>query len=322
MSGQGIGTRRWSNLVSETQFAADLVLTGIRRVSHLPMDGDVVGQISYDQTFPLHVGLHTYTSGLERLCKLALACHGFLDTGSFASVRSYSHRITELLDALQGLDLSAFSKEMSEYLARPSDEYEPELNDWLQLYASGRGRYELLDSLSSGAEALPTWETWAEFCSRGTVSDEVRRYIDMHDATGYVLREVAASHDLESVMFGHLDEFDRRISERSAAVALAMYRRARWAASILDAVSHYTHQDLPILGEALVELRQTTDNFFAFEIAKLSDPEVVEEELLAHRENFVGPAEHDDEFDIWLDDEDESRPHGGRAGDITSDSRP
>ncbi|MFS0732992.1 hypothetical protein ABC304_13465 [Microbacterium sp. 1P10UB] len=319
MSEQGIRTRRWSNLVSETQFAADLVLTGIRRVSHLPMDGDILGQISYDQTFPLHVGLHTYTSGLERICKLALACHGFLQTGAFVPVREYSHRITELLDALQELDLSASSKATGEYLIRPVDEYEPELNNWLQRYASGAGRYELLDSLSSGAEALPTWETWAEFCSRGEVSDQVRRYIDMHYTTGYVLREVATSHDLESVASGHLEEFDHPFSEQSAAVALAMYRRARWAASILDAVSYYTHPDIPILGEALVELRQSTDNFFAFEIAKLSDPEIVGEELLAHRENFVSPSE-DGEFEDW--DADGEEPLGAEPGDVTNVPRP
>lgn len=315
MSGQGIGTRRWSNLVSETQFAADLVLTGIRRVSSLPMDGDIVGDISYDETFPLHVGLHTYTSGLERLCKLALACHGFLRTGAFVPVRGYSHRITELLDALQELDLSSFSKATGEYLDRPSDEYEPELNDWLQRYASGAGRYELLDSLSSGAEALPTWETWAEFCSRGEVSEEVRRYISMHYASGYVLREVATSHDLESVASGHLEEFDHPFSERSAAVALAMYRRARWAASVLDAVSYYTHEEIPLLGEALIELRQTTSNFFAYEIAKLSDPEVIEEELLVHREKFVSPPEGD-EFDDWGVDDEGSL--NNESGDVTN----
>lgn len=319
MSGQGIGTRRWLNLVSETQFAADLVLTGIRRVSHLPMDGDVVGQIADDRTFPLHVGLHTYTSGLERLCKLALACHGFLAIGTFVSVRGYSHRITELLDALQELDISTFSKRTGKYLSRPSDEYEPELNDWLQRHASEGGRYELLDSLSSGDETLPTWEIWADFCSRGEVSDDVRRYIDLHYATGYVLREVAESHDLESVASGHLEEFHHPFSERSVAVALAMYRRARWAASILDAISYYTHQDIPILGEALVELRQTTSNFFAFEIAKLSDPEVVEEELIAHHENFVSPSE-DDEFEDW--DADSEEPLRAETGDVISDPRP
>lgn len=298
MSEQGIGSARWSNLVSETQFAADLILTGIQRVSRLPMDGNIPGYISYDQTFPLHVGLHTYTSGLERLCKLALACHGFLKTGSFTPVRKYSHRLTELLDALGSLDLSGLPRARGQYLSRPADKYEPELNEWLERYSSGNGRYELLDSLSSGSQTLPTWETWALFCSRGAVSDEVRRCIDMHYASGHALREIATSHELESVAAGHLEEFDSSISEKSAAVGLAMYRRARWAASVLDALSYYTHQELPLLGEALVKLRQTSDNFFAFEIAKLSDQEVVEEELLEHRKRFVSPNDDDEEFDF------------------------
>jgi hypothetical protein len=260
------------------------------------MDGNNLGGVSYDQTFPLHVGLHTYTSGLERLCKLALACHGFLEDGSFSPVRKYSHRLTALLDTLGSLNLSAVEKPTSMYLTRPADEYEPELNVWLERYSSGDGRYELLDSLSSGSRTLPTWDTWVEFCSRGAVSEEVRRCIDMHDASGRALREIASFHNLESVASGHLEEFDSPISERSAAVGLAMHRRARWAASVLNALSYYTHQELPILGEALVELRQTSDNFFAFEIAKLSDPEVVEQELLDHLDTFVSPDE-DDDFD-------------------------
>ncbi len=303
MSRHGYGSSRWANLVAETQFAADLVLTGIRRVSQLPMDGGIDGRISYDQTFPLHVGLHTYTSGLERLCKLSLACDGFLASGSFKPVKGYSHKITELLDAVEQIDLTRVPKADGEHLVRPVDEYEPELNDWLERYASGSGRYELLDSLSSGAQSLPTWETWAHFCARGTVSDEVRQYIAMHTATGEVLQRVTSAHDVESVAAGHLEEFNHRLSERSAAVALAMYRRARWAASILDALSHYTHADLPILGEALVELRQTTDNFFAFEIARLSDPAVVEEELVAHFENFVEPEDDGEDPDIWLEED-------------------
>lgn len=287
--------RRWTNLVAETQFAADLVLTGVRRVSFLPMGGGITGQISYDQTFPLHVGLHTYTSGLERLCKLALACHGFLESGSFTPVRVYSHRITALLDALEGLDLSGMPNATGEYLSRPADVYGLELNEWLTRYSSGEGRYELLDSLSSGAQTLPTWDKWAEFCSKGAVSEAVHRCIDLHYASGCALREIAASHNLESVASGHLEDFNHPISESSAAVGLAMYRRARWAASVLDAVSYYTHPELPLLGEALVELRQTTDNFFAFEVAQLSDPEVVGEELVEYQENF--PMSDEEEFD-------------------------
>lgn len=291
-SAGGIGTRRWNNLVSETQFAADLILTGIGRVSRLPMEGGMFGRISYDQTFPLHVGLHTYTSGLERLCKLALACDGFLKTGSFVSARTYSHKIGSLLDAIEKLGPHGDDKR---YSARPTDEFEPELVKWLEQYSSGSGRYELLDSLSSGATDLPTWETWADFCSRGSVSDNVRWSISMHDASGDALRDIATEHLLESVAGPLLEDFSIPISEKSAAVGLAMYRRARWVASILNSLSYYTHLELPILGEALTAFTSTSDDFFAYEVARLSDPDVVEKELLDHRDHFTSSFVDDDD---------------------------
>lgn len=321
MSVPGIDSQRRSNLVSETQFAVNLVLTGIRRVSRLPMDGHMLTRARYDQTFPLHVGLHSYTSGLERLCKLALACHGFLEKGSFARVRAYSHQITVLFDALEALDLSHIATGPGTYLTRPQDDYEPELNEWLARYSSGQGRYELLDSLSSGSQTLPTWVMWAEFCSRGAVSPSVRRAINMHHASCRALREIAALHRLESVAAGYLAELDGQISFTSAAVGLAMYRRARWAASVLDAVSYYTHRGLPILGEAVVSLRQTSDDFFAFEIARLSDPEVVEVELLGHRSSFVYPEDDDEDLDCWTTEQEpiEVEASGSR---IAGNSRP
>jgi len=284
---------RWTNLVIETQVAADLVLSGIRRVSAPPMSGGIFQVVSYDQTFPLHVGLHTYTSGLERLCKLAIACHAFLQNGSFGDVRRYSHRISALLDDLEDLEVSQFTKGDAGYLRRPTGEYDPGLVAWLERYSSGQGRYELLDSLSRDDAEVLNWATWVEFCSRGSVSENVRMSVMMHRATGDAIRDIAAAHDLESAVAPHLEEFDHPIAEASAAVGLAMYRRARWAASILDAVTYYTNQGLPILGEALVELRQTSENFFAYEVARISDPDVVEEELLHHRDAFVTERDED-----------------------------
>lgn len=52
MSTQGIGSQQWSNLVSETQLAADLVLTGIRRISRLPMDGPLSALSRMTKRFP------------------------------------------------------------------------------------------------------------------------------------------------------------------------------------------------------------------------------------------------------------------------------
>jgi len=79
-----------------------------------------------------------------------------------------------------------------------------------------------------------------------------------------------------------------------------MYRLARWPALILDALTYYTHEQFPILGEALVGLEQSSDDFFAYEIARISDPDVAEEELMAHLRDFVRSEDElgeDDTFD-------------------------
>lgn len=279
--------RRWYNLVTETQFATELVLSGISRVCTLPMDTNAISRVSYDQIYPLHVGLHMYTSGLERLCKLALACHGFVLTGSFSTVRSYSHRLSELLDSLERLDLGQFNSYHPEYLCRPDDEYGDGLVEWLERYASGPGRYELLDSLSRDDAEVLTWDVWSQFCARGTVSDDVKLSIDIHRAVGDALADICVANDLESAVNPYLETIQSPLSESSAAVGLAMYRRARWAAETLGVVTHYTHEGLPILREVLNVLTQTSANFFTYEVAKISDTEPVIEELKRHAETFV-----------------------------------
>ncbi len=87
------------------------------------MEGNIFGEVAYDQTYPLYVDLHAYTSGLERLRKLVLACDGFMKEGSFSPVRGYSHRIDELLDAVGSLDLSGYRWVESKHLRRqPRDQ--------------------------------------------------------------------------------------------------------------------------------------------------------------------------------------------------------
>jgi len=122
----------------------------------------------------------------------------------------------------------------------------------------------------------------------------------MHHAIGEALRDVSSEYGLECVATPHLHELDGWISEASASVALSMYRLARWPALILDALTYYTHEQFPILGEALVGLEQSSDDFFAYEIARISDPDVAEEELMAHLRDFVRSEDElgeDDTFD-------------------------
>ena len=157
---------KWDYLVSETQFATELVVAGLRKLCTVPIQGDVPWPVSHSQTYPLHLGLHSYTSGLERLCKLTIACHGFVTVGSYTSLRSFNHKIGKLLDAVEGLDLSKVSRPGKPPVGRPADELDPDLTDALERYANGSGRYEHLDSLSNDQTDVATLNTWNQLCGR------------------------------------------------------------------------------------------------------------------------------------------------------------
>lgn len=307
---------RWRSIVTETQFATESVLEGIRRVSSLPVgwDSERLVHVSYDQTYPLQMGLMLYTSGLERLCKLALACHGLAQDGEFRNVRRFSHRLSDLLNAIEQLDLSRFASRRDEYLARPEDEFGSELVHWLERFASGGGRYELIDSLVRDDAKLLTWDTWMTFCAQGVVTDDVRLSISVHAGIGNALGDIAVANDLESAAGQYVESSQRRFSEPAVAVGLAMHRRARWVAAVLDAVTHNTDERLPILSEVTYVLTHPSDDFFMWEIANLSDREVITEELTDHVENFDYPDEDDIEEDQIFDEETGAIQHLDESG--------
>jgi hypothetical protein len=279
------------------------------------MNSDRPDALGYSEMYPLNVGLHMYTSGLERLYKLALACHRFARTGAFTSVKKYGHQLSKLTDALDGLDMTGFNSFHPEYLTRVDDEYGDELLEWLERFASGDERYEILDSLSREDADVLTWDMWVEFCSRGFDSEDVKQSISLSTAIGSALTDICIASDLESVAYPLLDAATRPLFTASAAtrplftasaaVGLAMYRRARRPAEVLASVTNYTSKELPILREAVNVLTQTTDNFFAYEIAGISDREPVIDELTTHASTFVMPARFSG--DDW-DDEEPNKP--------------
>lgn len=271
-------SKKWTNLVVETQFATELVLQGIRYICSLPMDGNRSFPITYSEEYPLSMGLHVYTSGLERLCKLAIACSEFLSTGSFGNVRQYSHKLSGLFDALESIELNESGDE-SVLLTRPSDEYGPELMEWLERYASGQGRYELIDSLSNHEVNVATWESWKALTSRGTVSSSVSECIGLQHAIYQALTDLSIRESLESSAGPFIESSFRPFSEAATSVGLAMFRRARWPAAILSKETDYTGKGLPTLSEVLYVLTTSSDAFFEYEIAQISDSEPVADEL-------------------------------------------
>lgn len=116
-----------------------------------PTDPELVKWGSRDLNYALHVGMYSYSSGLERLCKLAIACNEYATTGEFPKLRAYSHRIGALLDAVETLTTPTTGPDPSEreakYLVRPVEGLDPDLMGTVERFASGAGRYEHLDIL-------------------------------------------------------------------------------------------------------------------------------------------------------------------------------
>lgn len=276
---------RWNYLVSETQFATELVVLGLRKLCTVPVrdDGWPVGR---DRMYPLHVGLHLYTSGLERLSKLTIACHGYVTSGTFPPLRPYGHKIGQLLDAVDGLDFSLVPSLHKPRRDRPVDDLDPALTEALERFANGAGRYEHLDFLSDSNVDVGTLNTWAHFCTQVTTSARVKYINSMRSARMDAIRTLCSQGDLEASAYALLEPADPYLSDSSIGVALCLYEKASWVAYLLDSLTYYTRQDLPLLGEAVQEIETSADSFFQYSIALIEDEQVTEEELQAHFTRF------------------------------------
>lgn len=288
-----IAPGRWNYLVSETLFASELVESGIRRLCSVPIRDDD-WPVGHDQMYPLHVGLHAYVTGLERLCKLTIACHGYLATGAFSSVKPFGHKIGSLLDAVESLDLSVVALDVKGAPSRPRDDLDPTLTQALERFANGAGRYEHLDSLWDDQADVATLKTWTDLCGRVTTSDRVRDLISLRDVVVERMRRLSTYGHLEGTTYALLESLDPYLSELSSAVALRLYDKARWVAAILDALTYYTRQELPLLGEAVLRIKQPAEASFQYSVAQIEDEQATMEDLESHFEHFGQLGEEDE----------------------------
>jgi hypothetical protein len=272
----------WDSLVAEAQFATELALTGLRRLCSVPTEPDLGGRRSSDRNYSLHVGMYSYSSGLERLCKLAIACNGYAATGEFPKLRKYNHKIGKLLDAVEDLVPAGPGTSMrkAKYLARPKDDLDPDLTNMVERFANGDGRYEYLDSLWKDNPEVITFNEWSALAARVPVSEEVHELIALKDAMAYAIEAELADVGLESSSERVREDLALPTYVPSVGVTLKLYRKIRWVSAILDVATYYTSPGIPILGEVVSPtLTQSTVNFFRYDIARISDEEVVTEEL-------------------------------------------
>lgn len=271
----------WQSLVAETQFASELVLTGLRRLCAVPTDSEVLAWTGRDLNFALHVGLHAYSSGLERLCKLAIACTTYAATGEFPKLKEYSHKIGKLIDEVEALTpTGAGLSSDKEYLARPVDALDPDLIATVEDFASGAGRYEHLDSLWNDKVKVSTYDEWCALAARASVSPEVHDLMRLKDKMAHAIRSELADDGLKATGQAVVDDLELPMYEPSVGVVMSLFRRVRWVSAILDGSTHYTGRNLPILGEVVgTTFVHPSADFFQYEIARISDQYVVEEEL-------------------------------------------
>ncbi|MBG6226268.1 hypothetical protein IWX63_002858 [Arthrobacter sp. CAN_A2] len=289
----------WDSLVVETQFATELTLTGLRRLCSVPTDPALVQWGSKDSNYALHVGMYSYSSGLERLCKLAIACNGYAADGEFPKLRSYSHKIGDLLDAVEGLTPAGPGASMrrAKYLVRPSDDLDPDLTNMVDRFANGAGRYEHLDSLWNDDAKVNTYNEWSALATRASVSEEVRRLISVKEAMAKVIGSELIDDGLECTAVSVMKDLEIPTYEPSIGMVLSLFRKVRWVSTILDVATYYTSEDLPLLGEVVSRhFIHSSAKFFNYHITRIGDDLIVEEELKAACKRIrIREAEPDDE---------------------------
>lgn len=291
----------WKNIVAETQFATELSLNGLRRLCTVPSGStDLWG--SSEQNYALHVGLYSYTSGLERICKLAISCYGYVRDGKFSKFKT-NHDLEKLLDAVEALDLTKIDihKQDNKYLQRPTDPLTPDAIAMATRFAMAKdgGRYEHLDSLLDDDIEVKTYAQWTELAGKSVITPEVQRLVSLQEAMSDVVESVMIIEELESVHASILPEDVARMYEPSIGAALTLFRLVRWASAVLDAITYYTGRELPLLADLLTpNFNHTSKDFFNYSIARFSDDLVVEEELLAaYSRHNLNDQDEDEEID-------------------------
>lgn len=287
---------RWQHLVAETQFANELIVSGLRKLCSVPVGlwGDD-RRLDNDRSYPLYVGLYSFTSGLERLCKLTIACHGFALNGRFPDVRKFNHKLDELLDSVEGLDFTSTIFQPAP--VRPSEELDPDLTTFLRKFASGGGRYEHLDSLSSTEPTVSVVDSWVSFSLQSLLANEVKSALDLRSAVFDALRTVSSDSGLEEATYEILEQSFEPYFEPSVGVVLRLYTKANWVASALNIATSHTHADLPELGEIIRSLLSPVDDFFPYVIAQIGDVEIAAEGLATHLRGY-SVRDHNDEDSI------------------------
>uniref|UniRef100_UPI003F49ABD3 hypothetical protein n=1 Tax=Pseudarthrobacter oxydans TaxID=1671 RepID=UPI003F49ABD3 len=239
--------------------------------------------------YALHVGMHSYSSGLERLCKLTIACNRYAVTGEFPkNLGKYLHKTGKLLDAVEALTpVGSGSSIRSKYLTRPIDRLDPELTSMVERFASGAGRYEHLDSLANYDVKVNSYKEWSALAARASVPPGVLKLISLKERMAYAIQSELVDNGLLWSAQRVIQDLEHPLYKPSVGVVLSLFRKVRWVGAVLDNATSYTRPELPILSEVFSRIFiHSSGDFFNYHIARIGDEETIGDELQAAYERF------------------------------------
>ena len=281
---------RWESLVSETQFATEQTIAGVKELALVANPGRFLfASDGSSVRHKLHNGLLQYTTGLERLAKLTLAIDAYYRSHTYPSVRSFGHNISSLLDKVAEIDTHGYTYTkliIEERPCAPDD-----LLSVLTSYAQGGGRYEFLDSLQKPESEPLLYQQWTALAAEYTAPAWMLELIKFPKIAASVLQDVSSwvDSDLEVVLQPFMDSLNADYDESSVCIALNCMSLARWVASRLSALAHNSFFDasdpsrqvvFPYLSEILDKVFLHTDQaLLEFYVFPFEDYEVVGEAL-------------------------------------------
>lgn len=296
-------TNAWIDVLSEAQFAADQTVIGIDRLAQVRLPGDLFLEGAEDATrHELHSALLSFTTGIERLCKLSLTCAHFDQHGTHVNVSQYRHRMARLLQAVEDIPTVQTRHRHGGADGVIKDGRPPTpvaLIDLLERYAQGQARYEYLDGLSRSATTLvPSglYTDWAGIANGLPAHTSAEWVNGLLSSTQNALiwvttqaAEVAEIDDLEPLVSPFIDQqLDRRYSPHSLALAMECFAVARWVAAHLVAVTTWdparshanVQRGLPILSDVLAHRFLHSDRaFIEHELLRMNDANLLAEVL-------------------------------------------
>lgn len=291
----------WYSLLSETQYATELTTFGLRTLCQVPVPDDLFFGDEQQFRYKLHVGLHAYTSGLERLGKLAFSCQTYLNTGNFPPVKPLSHKLQKIAEHVNSLDFRSGNNLFPEYLTMPVSEQSEKLMLLLDSFAAGSGRYEYLDSLSGSAQAPDIYQKWKELSESIKNNERVETLITLSNSLDDAIYS-RMDADQHFVIDGLLDSRPGPFLADSTAVSEMLFEYARWFAACLSSASSEAFYGrgqgavIPYLSEVLDgQFLHEWDSFFEFHVAQLGDAEVLLEGLSENGTEY-SLNEVDDDF--------------------------